>query len=89
MPHSKPPFWTTLFDGVGTQVEVDAEVDWAADEEAGGDVCEKAEADVAEDAREDIAVTTDVGGVEDVNEEKEGLNVENTAEVAGDTELEV
>ena len=24
-PHSKPPFWTTVFDEVGTQAELDAE----------------------------------------------------------------
>lgn len=77
MPHSKPPFCTTLFDGVGTQVEVGVEVVWGTDEEigdnngeeakfdieeVGGD--EDAEVDIEEDAREDTAVKADEVGVE-------------------------
>lgn len=45
-PHSKPPFWTTLFEGLGTQVEVV----WGADEEIGGAVSEEAEVEMGEDA---------------------------------------
>lgn len=62
MPYSKPPFCTTLFDGVGTQVEVGVEVVWGIDEEVGGH--EEAEVDIEEDAREDTAVKADEGGVE-------------------------
>lgn len=51
---------------------------------------QQGEVDVAENVRETIAVTADVGDVEDVNEEKEeGFDVEATTEVASDTELKV
>ena len=70
MPHSKPPFWTTLFDGVGTQEEVGAEVVWGLDEELGGDATEEAEVDIEEDAREDTEVTADEDGVEDEDGEE-------------------
>ena len=59
MPHSKPPFWTTLFAGVGTQVE--------ADEEVANDAGEEFEVDF-EDARADTVVTADDGSVEAVEE---------------------
>lgn len=77
MRHSKPPFCTILFDGVGTQVGVGVEVVWGTDEEIGGNTGEEdkfdieevggheeAEVDIGEDAREDTAVKADEGGVE-------------------------
>ncbi len=86
MPHSKPPFWTTLFDGVGAQVEEGVGAVWGADEEVTGDAAEEAEVDIEEAAGKDTAVTADVGGVEDVNEDEEGgEDAEETADVAVDT----
>ena len=44
MPHSNPPFWTTLLEGLGTQVEVV----WGADDEVNGDVSEEVEVEMGE-----------------------------------------
>lgn len=89
MPHSKPPFWTTLFEGLGAQVAAVVEAAWEADEEVGGDAGEEAEVGIESAAGEDTAVTADEGGVDEeggIDEEDE--DEEDTAEVAGGIGLE-
>ena len=72
-PHSKPPFLTTLLDGLGAaQVALEvgaAEVDDARDD-VGRDVnvVPGAVEDVADEAWEDTTVTEDEGRAEDVDE---------------------
>lgn len=83
MPHSKPPFWTTLFEGLGAQVAAVVEAAWEADEEVGGDAGEEAEVGIESVAGEDTAVTADEGGVDEEDEDEE-----DTAEVAGGIGLE-
>ncbi len=81
-PHSKPPFTTTLFDGVGLQTELVIVVVERADEEVADKVREEAvvdtavvlgadedNGDVEEDALEETTVTDDESSAEDTAEE--------------------
>ena len=71
-PHSKPPFWTTLLDGLGAQVALKVGVveedDACDDVERDADVVAGAVEEVADEAREDTTVTEDEGSVDDVDE---------------------
>lgn len=60
-PHSKPPFRTTLFDGVGAQVALGVAVVCGTDEEVACDVREEAGV-VAEDLAEVVVVDGFFGG---------------------------
>ena len=70
-PHSKPPFWTTLLDGLGAQVALKVGVveedDACDDVERDADVVAGAVEEVADEAREDTTVTEDEGSVDDVD----------------------
>ena len=83
-PHSKPPFWTTLSEGLGTQVAAGVAVVGGAEEEVGG-------ADVEEE-EEGGKDADDSGEMADEGADDEGegrKDAEDTTEVAGETGLGV
>ena len=77
-PHSKPPFWTTLSEGLGTQVAAGvAVVGWTADE--GGAENAEEEEEGGTDADDSVEMAD-----EGADEEGEGgKDAEDTTEVAG------
>lgn len=80
-PHSNPPFWTTLPDGLGTHDEVV----WGPDEEVSGDVSEEVEVDMGEAAWEDTVVMADEVGVAGVDEEEYEDRVDVDEDIREDT----